>query len=168
MIDKIVLSEQALIYGKVEMPKGFEINPDQLIVDTYNSLYTKKEFAFSRNWDRLNTYIRDYVNLKYKMTLIKINTHGHIFRPYYTSELLLEADLNDLKNSPDFTLFYGTKVQSCFFKIYYDDNRIKNNYWEIELKNNQFIIFPSTNTYTISNKQTDNLNFIQKINYNKK
>jgi len=33
MIDKIVLSEQALIHGLVEMPKGFEINRDQLIVE---------------------------------------------------------------------------------------------------------------------------------------
>jgi len=165
MIEKIILSEQALITGEVDMPKGFEINSEQLIIDMYNSLYTKKDFPFSKNWDKLNTYVRDYVKLKYKIPLVNKDTYGHVFKPEYRSELFLEADLNNLKHSPDFTLFYGTKVENCFFRIDFDDNRIKNRHWDIELKNNHFIIFPSTNTYTIFNKQKDNLNFIQKINF---
>ena len=48
MIEKIILSEQALITGEVDMPKGFEINSEQLIIDMYNSLYTKKDFPFSK------------------------------------------------------------------------------------------------------------------------
>lgn len=165
MIDKIVLSEQPLIHGKVEMPKGFEINNDQLIVDMYSSLYTKEKFPFSKNWDKLNTYIRDYVNLKYQLTLLNQHTNGHVFKPGYVSEPLMEADLNNLKHSPDFCLFYGIKVEQCFFRIYYDDNRVKNKHWDVELKNNHFIIFPSTNLYTIHNKQNYNLNYIQKINF---
>ena len=32
-MNKKILSEQALIYGNVSMPKGFEINRDQLTKD---------------------------------------------------------------------------------------------------------------------------------------
>jgi hypothetical protein len=49
--------------------------------------------------------------------------------------------------------------------IYYDDNRRKGRSWNIELKHNMFIMFPSTNMYFISNKQKDSLNFIQTITY---
>jgi len=61
---------------------------------------------------------------------------------------------------------YGTKVENFCFKIYYDDNRRKGKSFDIELKENMFIMFPSTNMYTISNKQKDSLNFIQTITYN--
>jgi len=60
---------------------------------------------------------------------------------------------------------YGTKVEDCWVKIYYDDNRRKGQSFDIELKENMFIMFPSTNMYTISNKQKESLNFIQTITY---
>jgi hypothetical protein len=50
-------------------------------------------------------------------------------------------------------------------KIYYDDNRRKGRNWDIELTDNMFIMFPSTNTYFISNDKKESLNFIQTITY---
>jgi len=50
-------------------------------------------------------------------------------------------------------------------RIFYDDNRRKGRSWDIPLENNKFIMFPSTNMYTIKNKQKDGLNFIQTLTY---
>ena len=77
----------------------------------------------------------------------------------------LNVDPVDLRNSPDFTMLYGVKVDKCWVRIYFDDNRRKGRSWDIELKNNMFIMFPSTNTYIISNDQKESLNFIQTITY---
>jgi len=71
----------------------------------------------------------------------------------------------DLINSPDFTLLYGTKVEDCRVTICYDDNRRKGRSWTIPLKNNKFIMFPSSNIYFIRNSQKENLNFVQTITY---
>ena len=69
-MNKKILSEQALIYGNVSMPKGFEINRDQLTKDILYSFLKESEFPFSKNYDMLNTYILDHVRLKYKIDLI--------------------------------------------------------------------------------------------------
>ena len=37
--------------------------------------------------------------------------------------------------------------------------------YDIELKNNMFIMFPSTNMYYLTNNQKDSLNFVQTITY---
>ena len=37
--------------------------------------------------------------------------------------------------------------------------------WDIPLENNQFIMFPSTNMYYLTNNQKDSLNFVQTITY---
>ena len=50
-------------------------------------------------------------------------------------------------------------------KIHYEDNRRKGRSWDIELINNMFIMFPSTNMYYINNKQSQGLNFVQTITY---
>ena len=71
----------------------------------------------------------------------------------------------DLQHAPDFVLLYGVQVKDCLIKIFYDNNRRKGNCWDIELKNNMFIMFPSINTYTIHNKKNDDLNIIQTITY---
>ena len=78
---------------------------------------------------------------------------------------LLNADPVDLKNSPDYTLLYGVKVNNCSVKIHYDDNRRRGRSWDIDLTDNKFIMFPSINMYHITNNQKDSLNFIQTITY---
>ena len=69
----------------------------------------------------------------------------------------------DLKNSPDYIMLYGVSVKDCSVRIHYDDNRRAGRSWDIPLKHNQFIMFPSTNMYYITNNQKDSLNFILTI-----
>jgi len=162
---KKVLSEQSLYYGNVDMPKGFEIDKEKLTNDILQSSFTNKQFPFSRTWDMLNTYIRDYIGLEYNIGLVNKNSWGDIYKSNQTSKPLLNVDPVDLRNSPDFTMLYGVETSKCWVKIYFDDNRRKGRNWNIELKSNMFIMFPSTNTYIISNDQKESLNFIQTITY---
>jgi|TARA_R110000782_G_scaffold10585_1_gene33016 hypothetical protein len=162
---KKVLSEQALYYGNVNMPKNWEIDSNDLAHHILHSSLTNNEFQFSRTWDKLNTYIINFTSLNYGMTLINKLTWGNIYKPNETTIPLLNIDPVDLRNSPDFTLLYGVKVKDCMVRIHYEDNRRKGRTWDIGLKNNMFIMFPSTNMYYLTNNQKDNLNFVQTITY---
>ena len=164
-MQKKVLTEQALYYGNVNMPKDWHIDSDKLSQDILQSSFTNRQFPFSKNWDRLNTYIRDYIRVEHDISLFNKNSWGDIYKPNQTSKLLLDVDLVDLINSPDFTMLYGVKVDKCWVKINFDNNRRKGRSWDIELKKNMFIMFPSTNTYVISNNQKESSNFIQTITY---
>ena len=162
---KKVLSEIDLHYGNLDMPKGFEIDRDKLQSDILSSQIKNLEFPFSSNWDMLNTYIRDHIQLEYGFTLINKETWGNIYKPAETTIPLLNIDPVDLRNSPDFTLLYGVKVKDCNVRIHYEDNRRKGRSWDIPLLNNRFIMFPSTNMYYLTNNQKDSLNFVQTITY---
>ena len=164
-MQKKVLTEQALYYGDVAMPKGWDIDRDKLSGDILQSSFTNREFPFSRTWDMLNTYMRDHIGLEYGINLVNKNSWGDIYKPNQISKPLLDVDPVDLRNSPDFTLLYGVKVDKCWVRIHYEDNRRKGRSWDIPLTNNQFIMFPSTNMYYITNEQKDSLNFIQTITY---
>ena len=164
-MQKKVLSEQSLFYGDIDMPKGFEIDQEKLTNDILQSTFNSKEFPFSRTWDMLNTYMRDHIGLEHGINLVNKSTWGNIYKPNETTIPLLNIDPVDLRNSPDFTMLYGVKVKDCNVKIQFDDNRRKGRSWDIELKNNMFIMFPSTNMYYLTNNQKDNLNFVQTITY---
>ena len=150
-----VLTEQSLFYGDIDMPKGFEIDQEKLTNDILQSTFNSKEFPFSRTWDMLNTYMRDFIGLDYGINLVNKSTWGNIYKPAETTIPLLNIDPVDLRNSPDFTMLYGVKVKDCFVRIHYEDNRRKGRSWDIELKNNMFIMFPSTNMYYLTNNQKD-------------
>ena len=160
-----VLTEQNLFYGDIDMPKGFEIDQEKLTNDILQSTFNSKDFPFSRTWDMLNTYMRDFIGLDYGINLVNKSTWGNIYKPNETTIPLLNIDPVDLRNSPDFTMLYGVKVKDCFVRIHYEDNRRKGRSWDIELKNNMFIMFPSTNMYYLTNTQKDSLNFVQTITY---
>ena len=164
-MNKNTLSEIALYYGDIAMPKGFEIDRDKLSGDILQSNLQDCEFPFSRTWDMLNTYMRDHFNVEHGRSLVNKTTWGNIYKPNEVSIPLLNTDPVDLKNSPDYTLLYGVKVKNCNIRVHFDDNRRKGRSWDIELKDNMFIMFPSTCMYYITNKQRDSLNFIQTITY---
>ena len=65
-----VLTEVDLHYGIIDMPKGFEIDSDQLIKDTLNHKIYSKEFPFSRTLDMLHTYLREHITLEHQFTLV--------------------------------------------------------------------------------------------------
>jgi len=164
-MQKKVLSEIALYYGDVAMPKDWDIDRDKLQEDILKSQIQNKEFPFSRTFDMLNTYIRDHINLEYNFNLINKDIFGKIYKPGETSQPFINVDPVDLRNSPDFTLLYGVKIKDCMVRIHYEDNRRKGRSWDMPLKDNKFIMFPSTNMYYITNNQKDSLNFVQTILY---
>ena len=164
-MQKKVLTEQSLFYGDINMPIHWDIDRNDLAHHILHSNLTNKKLQFSKTYDKLDTYIRDFIGLKYSINLINKSTWGNIYKPNETTIPLLNIDPVDLRNSPDFTMLYGVKVKDCFVRIHYDDNRRKGRSWDMELKNNMFIIFPSTNMYYITNDQKNNLNFVQTITY---
>jgi hypothetical protein len=164
-MQKKVLSEQSLYYGDITMPKDWDIDREKLSEDILKSQITDSPFPFSKTFDMLNTYLREHINVEYGFTLINKETWGNIYKPQELSIPLLNIDPVDLRNSPDFTLLYGVKVDNCSVRIHYDDNRRKGRSWDISLTNNKFIMFPSTNMYYLTNNQTSSLNFIQTITY---
>jgi hypothetical protein len=109
--------------------------------------------------------MRDHIGLEYGIQLISKETWGDIYKPAQTTTPLLNIDPVDLRNSPDYTLLYGVKVKDCMVRIHFEDNRRKGRSWDIELTNNKFIMFPSTNMYYLTNNQKDSLNFVQTITY---
>ena len=162
---KKVLTEQSIYFGDVSMPEHWEIDRVELSHHILQSNLTNQELKFSKTWDRLDTYIRDFISLNYNIFVAKKQVWGNIYKPNETTIPLLNIDPVDLKNSPDFTMLYGVKVKDCFVKIYFDDNRRKGRSWDIELKDNMFIMFPSTNMYYLTNNQKNDLNFIQTVTY---
>jgi len=164
-MQKKVLSEIALYYGDVAMPKDWDIDRDKLQENILKSNVTDSPFPFSRNWDMLNTYMREHINLEYGFNLINKETWGNMYKPQEITIPLLNIDPVDLRNSPDYTFLYGVNVKNCMVRIHYEDNRRKGRSWDIDLKNNMFIMFPSTNMYYITNNQKDQLNFILTTTY---
>jgi len=164
-MQKKVLSEIALYYGDVAMPKDWDIDRDKLQNNILQSIITDSPFPFSKNWDMLNTYMRDHINLEYDFTLVNKETWGNMYKPQEITIPLLNIDPVDLRNSPDYTFLYGVNVKNCMVRIHYENNRRKGRSWDIELKNNMFIMFPSTNMYYITNNQKDQLNFILTTTY---
>jgi len=164
-MEKKVLSEIALYYGDVSMPKNWEIDPIELALHILQYQINNKKYLFSKTWEKLNTYIREHIKLEYNIFLVNQETWGNIYSPHETSLPLLNVDSVDLRNSPDYTLLYGVKVKDCSVRIHYDANRRAGRSWDIPLTNNKFIMFPSTNMYCITNHQKDSLNFVQTITY---
>ena len=164
-MQKKVLSEIDLHYGQIDMPKGFEIDRDKLQLDILSSQIKNLEFPFSRTLDMLNTYMREHIKVEHGITLINKKIWGNIYKPQETTIPLLNIDPVDLRNSPDYTFLYGVNVKDCNVRIHYDQNRRAGRSWDIELKNNKFIMFPSTQMYYITNNQTDSLNFILTTTY---
>ena len=165
MVEKKVLSEIDLYYGDIEMPKGFEIDRKKLQEDILKSQINNKEFPYSKSWDMLNTYMREHINVEYGFQLVNKKMWGNVYKPKEISIPLLNIDPVDLRNSPDYTLLYGVNVKDCSVRIHYDDNRRKGRSWDMPLKNNQFIMFPSMQMYYLTNNQKDSLNFVQTIMY---
>ena len=162
---KKVLSEIAIYYGNVSMPKGFEIQRGSLILDGVESELSNTKLKFSREWDKLTKYVVEHINVKHNLTLINKDTWTNTYKPNEKTIPLLNINPVDLKNSPDYVLLYGLKTDDCSVRIHYDDNRRKGRSWDIPLTDNKFIMFPSTCMYYLTNNQKDSLNFVQTITY---
>ena len=180
-MQKVVLSEVDMYYGKIEMPKGFEIDRDQIRNDIIESYIKQKRISnnpkdyafddyvapFSQPLQWSQDYIRDHWRAEYGKTLVFKNAHGNVMHPKEKSWTRHQVNPVDLRNSPDYTLIYGVDVKekSSECIIEFDDNRRKNRTWHIPIKDNHFIMFPSTNKYSFSPNTSNGLNIILTINY---
>ena len=109
--------------------------------------------------------MREHINLEYNFQLVNKEMWGNVYKPKEISVPLLNIDPVDLRNSPDYTFLYGVNSKDCSVRIHYDANRRAGRNWDISLKNNHFIMFPSTNMYYLTNTQKDSLNFILTTTY---
>ena len=164
-IKQNILSKIDLYTGTISMPKGFEIDKEVLKKDILTQKIQNCIFPFSKEWDKLNTYLREHINLEYDFSLINKLTNGFMFKQNESNLPECENNKVDLRNSPDYVMLYGVDLQNCDVRIYYDDNRRAGKSWDIKLENNKFIMFPSTLIYHISNNQKNKLNFILKTTY---
>lgn len=168
MIEKKVLSEIALYYGTIKMPEGFEIEKDELVKNiTLSSYYENINYPFSKTWDKLKTYITDFMKVEHGINLICKKTFGNFYEKNEISKPKIEINPVDLKNSSDFVLLYGVEIDSktCEIVIYYDDNRRKGKSWNFPLEKDRFVMFPSSQFYYINNSKNSYLNFIQTITF---
>ena len=123
MVDfnKNILSQIDLHYGKVSMPKGFEINNNILTENILKQELTNSPFTFTKEWDKLNRYIVEHLTVEQDLKLINKLIIGNSYKPETVSLPICFADPLDLRNSPDYVMLYGVSTQSCFIKIYYDN-----------------------------------------------
>ena len=178
---KKVLTEVDLYYGQISMPKGFEINRIVIKYDILKSFvtsdrinnnpqtysYKNYKVPYSQPLQWMQDYVRDHWRVEYGSTLIPKNMHGKVLNPKEQSVLMHSVDPVDLRNSPDYTLIYGLDIEpnSCECIIEYDNNRRKNRTFHLPIKNNEFIMFPATQRYMITENKSDKLNTILVINY---
>ena len=175
-MQKKALTEVDLYTGEISMPKGFEIDRNRIKNDIIKSFveedrvsnnYKNYRVPFSQPLQWMQDYIRDHWRIEYNYTLIPKDIHGKVLNPKEQSVLMHSVDPVDLRNSPDYTLLYGLDIEpnSCQCIIEYDDNRRKNRTWHLPLINNNFIMFPATQRYMITENTSDKLNTILVINY---
>ena len=177
-MQKKVLSEIDLYIDTVKIIK---IDRKRIQNDILNSLafnqrlsknkkdysYEDFEVRFSKPMQWLKDYIRDHFRGDYGKTLVSHKEWGNIYNPHQSSSTRHQVNPVYLKNAPDYTCLYGVNVakESCELVIEYDDNRRKGGTWHIPLKDNQFIIFPSTQRYFISSNKSKQLNIFLTITY---
>jgi hypothetical protein len=170
MINKKILSETALYFGNLKMPEGFEIEKDVLIKNTaLSNYYDDVEHRFSRTWDKVNTFITDFMRVEYRIDLQSKKYFGSYYEKNQISEPQYHLNFSNLKDSPDFVCLYGVEIDTdtCNIILNYDNNRIRNIKHDIKLQTNQFIIFPASISYHIKNINNKYLNYIESILYTK-
>ena len=165
--NKHLLSEQALYYGEVQMPEGFEIDREKIKNHLVQHIVQNKDLYTEQEFDKLNRYIKEHTETEFDLKLVNKKTFGNFFKPKERSLPSLSIDPVSLCFAPDFVLLYGVDIvpKSCNIKFWYDNNRRAGLSWDIPLKNNRFVMFPSTLWYVIENSQEKDLNYIQTILY---
>ena len=80
-MQKKVLSEQALYYGDVAMPKDWDIDRDKLSGEIFTITIYRFTFSIFTNLGYVNTYMRDHIGLEYGINLVNKETWGNIYKP---------------------------------------------------------------------------------------
>jgi hypothetical protein len=168
-MEKQILSEIDLYSGEPKTPKGFEIDRTSIkndIINEYlagnpvNKYSQDYQIGFSKSLGRLNSYIHDHFQEEYNRSLIPKSYLGNVYGPNQKSFPKYHINPLDLNNSADYTFIYGLDIaqNSCDLVIKYNDNRRVDQTWNIPMKNNFFVMFPSTQKYFFSPNQSEQLN----------
>mgnify|MGYP001201451813 CR=1 FL=1 len=155
---KKVLEQTAIYFGKVSMPKGYEIDHESLLINIAGSNVYEVDCPIFQPWVDLNTYLIERIYLNFKLNLSNVKTWGDMLYPGKKFEVGKVSETP--KNN--FVLIYGikNKLNSTYIKIYH------NNIPQIhEIKEGEFVMFPSNLMYTICENKSDKINFIQTILY---
>ena len=174
---KVVLSEIDLTFGKIESPKGFEINREKIKNDIITSYINQKrisnnkkdysyydyEVPFSQPLQWYQDYLRDHFRIEHNKTLIPKLDFGIILDKKQQSHNRNLVEPLDLLHAPDYTCIYGVDIddeEQLEVVIHYNDNRRVNRTWHVPLQNNKFIIFPSMQRFYITENKSSKLQTI--------
>ena len=179
-MQKKVLSEIDYYWGEIKMPPKFEIDlkslknsfikeyvkESKVSEDFYNYKYNDYVANHSKEMVRIKDYTRDHFNADFGRNLIQKDEWINVYEPKESSILRNNIDPVALRNSPDYTFIYGVDIEKTNKVIIeFDDNRRKNRTWEYELKNNFWVMFPSTQKYMVVNNSLKQLSVIYTITY---
>ena len=158
MHKKVLVEEKCIYYGKVKMPKGFEIDHQSMIVNITGSNVYDLPFPTTHIFSELNTYIIENIYLNFKIIMSNAKTWGDIIYPTKKPKIIIPS--NDIKH--DLILIYGVKVKprSTHIKIYFNDEPLI-----FEIKEGEFVMFPSNIMYSFTENTSNKFNFIQTILY---
>jgi hypothetical protein len=177
-----VLSDNTITHGLVKMPKNFEIDKrsikenivftnliskEKAKINSYYLPYPRYAVGHNRAIDMLNRFVVEHLNMYFKLTLRPVDTWGNVYFPNDYHNEIRHIDPLNLRETPDFVMLYGVDIKDRQSKITfkYDDNRrVSREYW-LPLKTNQFILFPSTTSYSISKNKSDDINTVLTITY---
>lgn len=171
MIEKTVLTEVPLFTGDIKMPKGWHLERDEMVKQaTVSHYYEDIDHPFYTTVDRLQTFILEYMTVEHKINILRGNNHAPSARYYERNEIskpLITVDNFNLRSSPDWVLLYGIEIDpgSCIINIKYDDNRLKDRIWKVDLETNKFIMFPAILQYFVENKNNSYLNYVQTLTF---
>lgn len=162
-MDKVILNEEALFYGFVNCPKGFEIDRNEIkhnIMWGYidNKDLNKYPVEHCLPLDYFNNYIKDFFRqkIKWKFNIIFKERFSYILKQEENVSIKDDTNPLDFINSPDYTLIYGVELEdfSSNLIIHHNVKRIPNCTWTIPMQNNKFILFPSHLKYEITKNKS--------------
>lgn len=173
-MQKKVLSEIDIYFGTVDMPKYFEINRDQLKASLLTSVLTDKQYSNSfviknpndyemlngKAFTMFNRYIIENFFLRHKKSIKNNFNFGSIFEKEQSSITKNLVDKYKMGDSPDYTCIYGIDIQknSQQLIIEYSNKRLVEQFLTVELRNNEYVIFPSTLNYFFTKNNSDKTN----------
>jgi len=152
---KDILNEEAVFYGEVKCPKGYEINREQIkyammygyLTKSKNKKSTIQPLTHTIHLSFLNRYICDFFNLKQKnaSSLVLKDAFSYILKQDEKTEKRNFFNPYDINGSPVYTMIYGVELEneSSSLIVYHNNKKHKNLHKFYPLKNNHFVIFPS-------------------------
>lgn len=179
---KQILSEIDVYYGTVDMPKHYEINREELKASLLSSVLKDKffkndiviqnsndfEMLNGKAFTMFNTYIIEYFLLRHKRSIFNSFNFGSIFEENESSITKNLINKYKISESPDYTCIYGIDVKngSQQLIIEYSNKRLVEQFLTVELRDNEYVIFPSTLNYFFTKNNSNKINSYMTTTYN--